>query len=254
MSLMSLLGSGAKNKTRKSNEVTVANQIDWAFSSNYEVRELSLTNPIGRDCVACEFSGLATLFGSEAKHQVVNGARTSITVTSLLKRLLVSQIVIHDISDQEIVEWTGGSWMYTTGRQEVKRIDITFRDFNGGTTYYMLKYMLSFFPYLYPEDQYWTIVIYSILGSSYRNFSNDSKENRFIPADFPLIYTKRAILFKLGQLTLNREHVGVMSFTASFLYDQEDPAILGELDKAFSKKRPSSTSPKGEETYMKADI
>jgi hypothetical protein len=231
---MSLLGSGKKDKTKKISRATLANQVDWSFSSEYNVKKLLLTSPTGRECIAKEFINHATLFGALSDFQYMDAAQLSASVTSM-KNLLVSQVVIHDISDQEIVEWTGGSWMYTTGRQEMRRADITFKDFNGGITYYTLKYMLSIFPYLYPEDQYWTIAIYSIIGSSFRNFSNDNAKQTFITSDFPIIYTERAILFKLGQLTLNQEQAGLMTFTASFLYDQEDKLILDELDEAFSK-------------------
>jgi hypothetical protein len=73
------------------------------------------------------------------------------------------------------------------------------------------------------------------MGTSYRSFSNEDDTPTFELPSFPLIHTKRAILFKLGQLTLNQDQAGIMSFTASFLYDQEDSAIIAELDKNFSK-------------------
>jgi hypothetical protein len=149
----------------------------------------------------------------------------------------VKNVDIGPIAFQEIVEWSGGHWSYTTGRQEMKKVDITFMDVKGGRVYYILKYIMTYVQNLYPEDQQWTINIKLKKGQSFRDFGNIGANEKIDAYSIPLIWTTKAILMQLGNISLDQENPNLMKFTASFVYDQESEKILSELDKLFGTTR-----------------
>jgi len=73
--------------------------------------------------------------------------------------LAIKTFTIPDLVTQPIETFVGGQWSYTTGIKELKRIDVTFNDFDDFYLYRLMTYILDGTKDMFPEDQYWGLKI-----------------------------------------------------------------------------------------------
>lgn len=173
--------------------------ISWGSPSSFTIQQLTPVNTDiinNKDCLWYD--------------------RLFVKDIGLLNLSMLSMTIPH-LTSQPIEEWVGGTWSYTTGRPEMRQIDITFRDTADGLLWKNFAYMHRVMIDQYPDDTKWNIII------SVNSLERDNRQdNRHYPTGHTggeLVNTTQAILTDVSSMQLSKDQAdSFTTFSVSFKY------------------------------------
>jgi hypothetical protein len=172
--------------------------VNWGSPAYFYIEELSLVNR--------SFSDNSMLHSSFFFHKLSDRSKKFIN-TSILS------VNTPNVTSQPIEEWVGGRWMYTNGRQELRQVELTFRDTADGLLWKNFIYIYDFLQNKYPEDCYWNL---SLTTKSMESINrNDSSGN----SGATLIGTSTALLSSISPLNFSKDNPDAfLTFSVIFKY------------------------------------
>lgn len=118
-----------------------------------------------------------------------------------------------NITSHPIEEWIGGRWVYTNGRQELRQVDITFRDTADNILWRNFIYIYDYLGKSYPDDCKWHL---TLVSKSDRIHNAGDKTGH---QGATIIDTRTALLTNIGPKTLSKDQPdSFITFTVSFKY------------------------------------
>jgi hypothetical protein len=174
--------------------------INWGSPSNFTIDKLTPVNKKMIDNKLC-------LWHTD-----------SLNTDLVLFDLSMLSITTPHLTSQPIEEWVAGTWSYTTGRPEIRQIDITFRDTADGLLWKNFAYMHRVMMNQYPNDAKWDISI--IVNSLELDNKQDTTGHRM----GELVNTTQAILTDVSSMQLSKDQAdSFTTFSVSFKYYDKSP-------------------------------
>lgn len=131
--------------------------------------------------------------------------------------IVVTSVSVNAITHAPIESYIGGEWAYTTGRQELKQLDITFRDISGLSLYNWFKATQRDMYNLFPDDQKWEIRILALKNDF--TYSNATSSNyKLFENTTPVVDTKKALITNISSVSFDSSSNEVVTFSVTFMF------------------------------------
>jgi hypothetical protein len=178
--------------------INYIHNLKWGSSSVFNFEELIFLNPPNSSVkIVSESIFLASQFA--LAKDMINTAIVAVTTPN--------------ITSQPIEEWVGGQWAFTNGRQELRQLEITFRDTADALLWKNFVYIYDECKNGYPDDIKWNI---NLQVMSLESVVRDDNEGH---TKATIIATTEAILTQVSSISYSKESADMFTtFTVTFKY------------------------------------
>lgn len=192
--------------------------INWGSPAYFNISDMSLVNDDFKDSVLHD--------------SFFFGAKSATNSTKNFLNASILSINTPNVTSQPIEEWIGGRWIYTNGRQELRQLEMTFRDTADALLWRNFIYIYDFLQNRYPDECKWNISI---------NTASIEKTNRLDMSGntgATIISTSDAILSSISPLNLSKENGDAFTtFSVVFKYyiSKRTTENFSESSKTYAK-------------------
>ena len=164
--------------------------------------------------------GLDFLSGtlSEISKKLI-GAMVNLTSDTDLMGIIIKSVNVQAITSADLQEYMGGAWVNSLGRTDLSMVTFTFYDVNGAQIYNLFKSVYNNLKFAYPDDQKWTIKVRKRVLYENRNFIQSGLQSQLSKNGGYIINTDNAILFSIGDFTVDQSNNGLCEFSVTFKYN-----------------------------------
>lgn len=142
-----LFGNNSSNNTGNSSDIQKALLTPWTFSRDFSIKSFKLNT-------SKSVGILSNKLQSDKSKLIDNTGELSDVV-----KFGILSIDTSDYNYEQLQEYIGGTWRYTTGRPNLRKLTVEFRDSYNGSVYHMFNQAMILLRNAYPDDQKWSINI-----------------------------------------------------------------------------------------------
>jgi hypothetical protein len=173
---------------------------NWSSTAYFQLKNLSLVD--------------TSIFTDS---NIINSPFSNFAQNKDLINTAILSVNTPQINSHPIEEWVGGQWVYTNGRQEIRQIEITFRDTETFGLWRNFVYIYDFMQNRFPNEMQWNLALQTIAMEIANSLKAGDEDNTKLYTT--LVETKNAILSAISPISFSQEHAeSFATFTVTFKY------------------------------------